>query len=200
MPARLLYTFILHQTTTVASCSHSFWKLLYTFILHQTTTSNIAILRANVLLYTFILHQTTTICDGSVWFALLLYTFILHQTTTQNGVIQFTGKIALYLYSTSNHNIAGYHDQNRELLYTFILHQTTTKIDAANRRVNCFIPLFYIKPQLLGRLCWRQRIALYLYSTSNHNIYFLIYLLLAYYEDYYIYEVVTIDIFRLQNY
>ena len=122
--------------------------LLYTFILHQTTTLVCFRRFTALLLYTFILHQTTT---GSAVFPLLLGCFIpLFYIKPQRTKLSFTflrscfiplfyikpqpyraaqrrHRVALYLYSTSNHNGDTYHTHKLRLLYTFILHQTTTR-------------------------------------------------------------------------
>ena len=103
-----------------------------------------------------------------------------------------SNRIVLYLYSTSNHNLNQLFSTSKELFYTFILHQTTTYCTFSLSNFNCFIPLFYIKPQpncvtfdwesdcfiplfyikpqpaLLGDKS--GSIVLYLYSTSNHNL------------------------------
>ena len=55
--------------------------------------------------------------------------------------------IVLYLYSTSNHNSGSLWLAGGRLFYTFILHQTTTGESVVCLRSDCFIPLFYIKPQ-----------------------------------------------------
>ena len=102
-----------------------------------------------------------------------------------------TPLVALYRYSTSNHNSAFILKLRQSLHYIVILHQTTTlvlvkvtmpklhyivilhqtttarRIEA--RRVSCIISLFYIKPQPLSLYKLALFVALYRYSTSNHN-------------------------------
>ncbi len=99
--------------------------------------------------------------------------------------------IALYLVSTSNHNVLIRLQQQAQLLYTLFLHQTTTAAALGLLTLNCFIPCFYIKPQLWSEYGYNDEdcfipcfyikpqlvpaplalgcIALYLVSTSNHN-------------------------------
>ncbi len=78
---------------------------------------------------------------------LLLYISFLHQTTTMR---------------TKRSRGPG-------LLYISFLHQTTTELPLNPRWRHCFISLFYIKPQLREVLPREHLIALYLFSTSNHN-------------------------------
>ena len=77
---------------------------------------------------------------------------------------------ALYLFSTSNHNLARCALRLEMLLYIFFLHQTTTVLAYTCHSSRCFISFFYIKPQLLGELLLLVPVALYLFSTSNHNL------------------------------
>ena len=77
--------------------------------------------------------------------------------------------IALYLFSTSNHNPRHKPRHGTRLLYTSFLHQTTTTAVYLCLTLDCFIPLFYIKPQLIQKYTKELKIALYLFSTSNHN-------------------------------
>ena len=106
--------------------------------------------------------------------------------------VRFPLPIVLYLYSTSNHNLAVSWTPRKPLSYISILHQTTTTSWALVRGLHCLISLFYIKPQRASCTTLRalyclislfyikpQRvdevpvhveIVLYLYSTSNHNL------------------------------
>ena len=59
-------------------------------------------------------------------------------------------QIALYLFSTSNHNCIAVFPQGVKLLYISFLHQTTTVVLAGVPDSDCFISLFYIKPQQSG--------------------------------------------------
>ena len=78
--------------------------------------------------------------------------------------------IALYLFSTSNHNSYSILLPSTRLLYISFLHQTTTINLIFYVNIYCFISLFYIKPQLVLRIERLGEIALYLFSTSNHNL------------------------------
>ena len=99
------------------------------------------------MLYISFLHQTTTTRTIKIYNSGLLYISFLHQTTTCHSV----GTIAILL------------------LYISFLHQTTTGWRHTKIPHNCFISLFYIKPQLVVQDCVPDSIALYLFSTSNHN-------------------------------
>ena len=80
---------------------------------------------------------------------MLLYILILHQTTTQALSLLQILLVALYLDSTSNHNMSANVNQSTPLLYILILHQTTTKSFVTFSFLRCFISWFYIKPQLI---------------------------------------------------
>ena len=104
--------------------------------------------------------------------------------------------IVFYLYSTSNHNLYDYvrscallsfisilhHTTTRlerltqtlKLSFISILHETTTAEKWVTAEVHCLLSLFYIKPQQPRAFSIASRIVFYLYSTSNHNVYFLI--------------------------
>ena len=104
------------------------------------------------------------------------------------------GDLALYLFSTSNHTLIAVHKSLCKWLYTSFLHQTTTALLESRMWQDGFIPLFYIKPQRRRRRCSPRRhgfiplfyikpqqfafggltvaMALYLFSTSNHNLLF----------------------------
>ena len=56
-----------------------------------------------------------------------------------------------------------------KLHYIVILHQTTTVKLAFNLIIGCIISLFYIKPQRWRGTTTPTTVALYRYSTSNHN-------------------------------
>ena len=101
--------------------------------------------------------------------------------------------VALYLYSTSNHNVRVAKWPSRrllytfilhqtttleflgckgqKLLYTFILHQTTTELRKLRLSWRCFIPLFYIKPQrerMAGEKCRSCFIPLFYIKPQQH--------------------------------
>ena len=78
--------------------------LLYILILHQTTTAYGILSKANLLLYILILHQTTTGCYLIV--VRLKVALYLDSTSNHNVIAQMLGlpAVALYLDSTSNHN------------------------------------------------------------------------------------------------
>ena len=101
-------------------------------------------------------------------FVIALYLF-----STSNHNLLPTGSsglaIALYLFSTSNHNLFSVCAEPCRLLYISFLHQTTTALRFSRKESNCFISLFYIKPQRWCSLVFLIVIALYLFSTSNHN-------------------------------
>ncbi len=122
--------------------------------------------------------------------------------------------MALYLFSTSNHNkrktyrrisewlyisflhqtttVSSSHEKRIRWLYISFLHQTTTIYAPSSPLADGFISLFYIKPQLWLSSCTcaqygfislfyikpqlniQEReslaMALYLFSTSNHNL------------------------------
>ena len=100
-------------------------------------------------------------------------------------------RMALYLFSTSNHNwwLQGrqplrwlytsflhqtttsqrFSASVNTWLYTSFLHQTTTRLAPCFGRLDGFIPLFYIKPQHVAVEGVDTSMALYLFSTSNHN-------------------------------
>ena len=78
--------------------------------------------------------------------------------------------VALYLDSTSNHNSARKVNKKYLLLYILILHQTTTITSLTLLFLGCFISWFYIKPQHISLPNTKHHVALYLDSTSNHNI------------------------------
>ena len=65
--------------------------------------------------------------------------------------------VVLYLYSTSNHNRVIPFETKHELFYTSILHQTTTRVFGEVSQRGCFIPLFYIKPQLKTKKEWKRK-------------------------------------------
>ncbi len=120
---------------------------LYISFLHQTTTDNVANATLLRWLYISFLHQTTT----RTWFkrnqTKWLYISFLHQTTT---------------CWCSPH-------PPRRWLYISFLHQTTTHFCVVFCFRYGFISLFYIKPQLLLLFFFVNDMALYLFSTSNHN-------------------------------
>ena len=104
--------------------------LSYTFILHQTTTSHFCMTDGTLLSYTFILHQTTTTCQFFFTFKdCLIPLFYIKPQRSVVNCPQLT--IVLYLYSTSNHNMADDTARPNGLSYTFILHQTTTRMEFA---------------------------------------------------------------------
>ena len=164
----LHYIVILHQTTTYLVQKRIYLKLHYIVILHQTTTWRRSIRPRRELHYIVILHQTTTYCMVSDLYSMLHYIVILHQTTTINMeislyqgciislfyikpqlvyydiIIQF---VALYRYSTSNHNFWTISYDVIKLHYIVILHQTTTMSVMPIFFKCCIISLFYIKPQ-----------------------------------------------------
>ena len=165
---KLSYTFILHQTTTLAPFRKTALLLSYTFILHQTTTAALVFLKHEDCLIPlfYIKPQPQSVHPYTLPIVLYLYSTSNHNCARR---LSTRRQIVLYLYSTSNHNINGACEFLAQLSYTFILHQTTTSMLKNSGRLNCLIPLFYIKPQRPGFSCSSESIVLYLYSTSNHN-------------------------------
>ena len=101
-----------------------------------------------MLRYIFLLHQTTTLAAAGLNPNLLRYIFLLHQTTTITCTIQ----------------------DSPMLRYIFLLHQTTTVTTSVACVLGCVISFFYIKPQPYNESFGDLQVALYLSSTSNHNV------------------------------
>ena len=122
-------------------------KLHYIVILHQTTTSKMVFSLCQRLHYIVILHQTTTVGYIQIQQIKLHYIVILHQTTTRKRVLPLPKSCIISLFyikpqhiSVFEYNVAG-----------------------------CIISLFYIKPQQIIFCQFFTPVALYRYSTSNHN-------------------------------
>ena len=79
-------------------------------------------------------------------------------------------EVALYLSSTSNHNAEAVAAPYAVLRYIFLLHQTTTVTTSVACVLGCVISFFYIKPQPYNESFGDLQVALYLSSTSNHNV------------------------------
>ena len=131
-------------------------ELYSIFILHQTTTGHTIHVGRFLLYSIFILHQTTTVYLFFSIFNPLYSIFILHQTTTVQGCC-----------------VGGY-DCILSLFY--IKPQLTDLYPDAF--VDCILSLFYIKPQQMTNLSFWCRIVFYLYSTSNHNCFHILSILL----------------------
>ncbi len=101
------------------------------------------------LFYMSILHQTTTVHACSRWCRWLFYMSILHQTTTEWRQL---GRKSM-------------------LFYMSILHQTTTSPRSGHKRECCSICLSYIKPQPPTASAFPSVVVLYVYPTSNHNLF-----------------------------
>ena len=79
-------------------------------------------------------------------------------------------KVALYRYSTSNHNLAnGLYKLTRSCIISLFYIKPQLKYETEDGQVCCIISLFYIKPQRSNSRKISIRVALYRYSTSNHN-------------------------------
>ena len=230
----MLYTSFLHQTTTTTETrckfTNCFIPLFYIkpqlllkhrpYILHcfiplfyikpqLLFTLFLGVPYCFIPLF-YIKPQRVSRWGGGWGIALYLFSTSNHN---QSLAYAYATQIALYLFSTSNHNLPELVEIIGLLLYTSFLHQTTTlslfrscchhcfiplfyiKPQRSGRMagreadcfiplfyikpqhirveyfcfLNCFIPLFYIKPQLCVSVCQRTKIALYLFSTSNHN-------------------------------
>ena len=122
-------------------------KLHYIVILHQTTTHAMVTKKHTMLHYIVILHQTTTDTSSKNALKMLHYIVILHQTTTVCTPFLSAIRCIISLFYIKPQPAHNHNDQ----------------------RESCIISLFYIKPQPqchpVNRLC----VALYRYSTSNHN-------------------------------
>ena len=79
-------------------------------------------------------------------------------------------KVALYRYSTSNHNLAnGLYKLTRSCIISLFYIKPQLKYETEDGQVCCIISLFYIKPQHINYWNLCTLVALYRYSTSNHN-------------------------------
>ena len=122
-------------------------KLHYIVILHQTTTSKMVFSLCQRLHYIVILHQTTTVGYIQIQQIKLHYIVILHQTTTRKRVLPLPKSCIISLF--------------------YIKPQL--KYETEDGQVCCIISLFYIKPQHINYWNLCTLVALYRYSTSNHN-------------------------------
>ena len=165
--------------------------LYYIFILHQTTTNLNMLLRMLLLYYIFILHQTTT--DDArqpLLSCCIISSFYIKPQPEDGGFCK--NMVVLYLHSTSNHNPQPSPHQIHQLYYIFILHQTTTTRRLISQNLRLYyifilhqtttlkfdtrytVKLYYIfiLHQTTTRFVIQQkkeRVVLYLHSTSNHN-------------------------------
>ncbi len=155
----------------MASCSTCVALYLYSTSNHNVNAWREKNAEVALYLYSTSNHNNIYLRGLGTFVALYLYSTSNHnrfKMPLQNELV------ALYLYSTSNHNSAFIRLSASMLLYTFILHQTTTQTQSGRGRIGCFIPLFYIKPQLIINTVNYPQVALYLYSTSNHNQLFVV--------------------------
>lgn len=72
---------------------------------------------------------------------------------------------------------------------------TSNHNDNSNYHKNTALSLFYIKPQLLVVAYITKDIVFYLFSTSNHNVYFITCLFISICYTYVIHEVANFDAF-----
>ena len=124
--------------------------------------------------YIVILHQTTTGRRGKKVCAKLHYIVILHQTTTINYEAIKTGGCIISLFY-----IKPQQDALREVYIAgciislfYIKPQQSSNVQG--RPCSCIISLFYIKPQRCLLCLFFLNVALYRYSTSNHNLLWLL--------------------------
>ena len=136
-----------------------------------------------------ILHQTTTLTYSVCGEQELSFISILHQTTTGADEEILSSDCLLSLFYIKPQLACARRDK-KKLSFISILHQTTTSTSRALRKKDCLLSLFYIKPQQRPLLNDLFAIVFYLYSTSNHNVYFLILLFTDICVHSYVHEVV----------
>ena len=192
---RLLLISFLHQTTTWRLPFRQTTVLLLISFLHQTTTSLPCLETASncFLSHFYIKPQRVVRLCG--WHCIASYLISTSNHNEWSGAAALRA-IASYLISTSNHNDPPLFHVKSALLLISFLHQTTTHSLRAHSTADCFLSHFYIKPQHIEPdiftpvYCFLShfyikpqpivnaikllKIASYLISTSNHNVYYII--------------------------
>ena len=103
-------------------------------------------------------------------FCELSYILILHQTTTYRRCWFYCRRCLISLFYIKPQRRLQGNDNGKRCLISLFYIKPQLLTFSYNNAHSCLISLFYIKPQQSAAVRFLQRVVLYPYSTSNHNL------------------------------